>query len=47
MNESAETDTPGIRITCAPSNWRIIATNLLPRLPPGPMVVETAVDLQI
>jgi hypothetical protein len=43
VNESAETDTPGIRITCSPSNWRIIATKLLPRLPPGPMVVETAV----
>ena len=43
MNESAEMDTPGIRITCAPSNWRIIATNLLPRIPPGPLVLETAV----
>ncbi len=43
VNESAETDTPGIRITCAPSSWRIIATNLLPRISPGPIVVETAV----
>jgi hypothetical protein len=44
VNESAETDTPGIRITCAPSSWRIIATNLLPRTSPGPTVlVETAV----
>ncbi len=43
VNESAETDTPGIRITCAPSSWRIVATNLLPRLSPGPPVVETAV----
>ena len=42
MNESAEIDTPGIHITCAPSNWRIIATNLLPRIPPGPFVLETA-----
>jgi len=43
VNESAETDTPGIRIVCAPSNWRIIATNLLPRISPGPIAVETAV----
>lgn len=39
-NESFETDTPGIRITCSPSSWRIVATSLLPRLSPGP--VETA-----
>lgn len=32
QNESAETDAPGLRITCAPSTWRIVATNLLPRL---------------
>jgi hypothetical protein len=31
-NESAETDTPGIRITCAPASWRIVATNLVPRI---------------
>ena len=31
QNESAETDAPGLRITCAPATWRIIATNLLPR----------------
>ena len=43
VNESAETDTPGIRITCAPSSWRIVATNLLRRLPPGPIILETAV----
>jgi hypothetical protein len=41
-NESVETDTPGIRIRCAPTSWRIVATNLLPRLSPGPIVVETA-----
>ncbi len=38
-NESFETDAPGIRITCAPSTWRIVATSLLPRLSPEP--VET------
>jgi hypothetical protein len=32
LNESVETDTPGIRIRCAPSTWRIVATNLVPRL---------------
>jgi hypothetical protein len=34
VNEAFETDTPGIRIRCAPATWRIIATNLLPRVPP-------------
>lgn len=29
--ESAETDTPGLRITCAPGSWRIAATTLLTR----------------
>jgi hypothetical protein len=29
--ESAETDTPGLRLTCAPSAWRIVALNLLTR----------------
>jgi hypothetical protein len=31
QNESAETDAPGLRITCAPATWRVVATNLLPR----------------
>lgn len=29
--ESAETDTPGLRLTCAPAAWRIVALNLLTR----------------
>ncbi|PYS24263.1 MAG: hypothetical protein DMF72_05420 [Acidobacteria bacterium] len=29
--ESAETDTPGLRLRCSPSTWRIVATNLLTR----------------
>jgi hypothetical protein len=29
--ESAETDTPGLRLTCAPGAWRIVALNLLTR----------------
>jgi hypothetical protein len=36
-NESFETDTPGIRIRCAPATWRIVATNLLPRVSPNSM----------
>jgi len=42
MNESVETDTPGIRIRCAPTSWRIVATNLLPRLSPGMTGMEMA-----
>jgi hypothetical protein len=30
--ESAETDTPGLRLRCAPATWRIVATNLLDRV---------------
>ncbi|HEV2707808.1 MAG TPA: hypothetical protein VGV59_17950 [Pyrinomonadaceae bacterium] len=30
-NESAEVDTPGLRLTCAPTTWRIVATNLVTR----------------
>ncbi len=30
-SESAETDTPGLRLTCAPAAWRIVATTLLTR----------------
>jgi hypothetical protein len=29
--EQAETDTPGLRLRCAPAAWRIVATNLLTR----------------
>ncbi|MDQ2977211.1 MAG: hypothetical protein M3R69_17590 [Acidobacteriota bacterium] len=35
VNESSETDTPGIRIRCSPATWRIVATNLLPRVAPN------------
>ena len=34
VNEVFETDTPGIRIRCSPASWRIVATNLLPRVAP-------------
>ncbi|MDQ2922123.1 MAG: hypothetical protein M3R52_11005, partial [Acidobacteriota bacterium] len=35
VNEAFETDTPGIRIRCAPTTWRIVATNLLPLVAPN------------
>jgi hypothetical protein len=31
QREQAETDTPGLRLRCAPTAWRIVATNLLTR----------------
>ena len=31
QGERAETDAPGLRITCAPRTWRIVAKDLLPR----------------
>ena len=35
VNEAFESDTPGIRIRCAPATWRILATNLVPRVAPN------------
>ena len=35
VDESFETDSPGVRIRCEAATWRIVATNLLPRLPPN------------
>jgi len=34
-NESFETDTPGARIHCAVSSWRVVATSLIPRVVPN------------
>lgn len=34
-NESLEADSPGIRVTCSPVSWRIVATSLIPRVPPS------------
>ncbi len=34
-DESFEADAPGIRIRCSPATWRIVATNLLPRVSPN------------
>ncbi|HEX5964444.1 MAG TPA: hypothetical protein VFY51_00885 [Pyrinomonadaceae bacterium] len=35
-DESFETDSPGVRIRCQATTWRIVATHLLPRTPPTP-----------
>ena len=35
VDESFETDSPGLRIRCEATSWRIVATNLLPRMPPN------------
>lgn len=37
VDESFESDTPGVRIRCEAITWRIVATNLLPRTPPIPV----------
>lgn len=34
-DESFETDAPGLRIRCEATSWRIVATNLLVRMPPN------------
>jgi hypothetical protein len=38
QNESADTDAPGLRVTCAPSTWRVVATNLVVRAPEQTML---------
>jgi len=47
--ESAEVDTPGLRLTCSPATWRVVALNLLTRTadiakpaPPAPPDADTA-----
>jgi hypothetical protein len=42
VDESFETDSPGLRIRCEASTWRVVATNLVPRIPPNaPITVVT------
>ena len=42
VDESFETDSPGLRIRCEASTWRIVATNLVPRiLPNAPITAIT------
>jgi hypothetical protein len=38
-DESFETDMPGLRIRCEAATWRIVATNLLLRMPPNAPIV--------
>lgn len=47
--ESAEVDTPGLRLTCTPTTWRVVALNLLTRTAdnakpaqPAPPAADTA-----
>src|SRR5262245_24960653 len=40
VDESFETDSPGIRIRCEATTWRIVATHLLPRSPATPPPVR-------
>ena len=48
--ESAEVDTPGLRLSCSPSTWRSVATNLMTRAAdvaqpvPPPPPVEAVVE---
>ena len=35
VDESFETDTPGVRIRCEVATWRVVAAHLLPRMPPN------------
>jgi len=39
-DESFESDSPGVRIRCEATTWRIVATNLLPRVPPNPPTIQ-------
>lgn len=39
VDESFETDSPGVRIRCETNTWRIVATHLLPRMPATPPTV--------
>lgn len=40
VDEAFETDSPGVRIRCEATTWRIVATHLLPRAPSTPPVIQ-------
>ena len=40
VDESFETDAPGTRIRCEATTWRIVAHNLVPRVPPNAPIAE-------
>jgi hypothetical protein len=42
VNESFETDAPGLRIRCEAASWRIVATHLLPRNVPNTTMAPLA-----
>jgi hypothetical protein len=42
VDESFESDLPGLRIRCEAATWRIIATNLLPRIAPNAPIATLA-----
>lgn len=42
VDESFETDTPGLRIRCEAASWRVIATHLLPSIPPNTQIATLA-----
>ena len=44
--ESAEVDTPGLRLRCSPSTWRIVANNLMTRTADAAKPAETALPPQ-
>ena len=46
-NEEAETDAPGLRLTCAASSWRIVATNLVTRTPEATLPAAAAPPAQL
>ena len=41
VDESFETDAPGIRIRCAPATWRIVANSLIPKVSANASSVTT------
>jgi len=45
VNESAATDTPGLRLRCSPATWRIVATNLLTRAADVAKPAETVTSI--
>jgi hypothetical protein len=42
VDESFETDSPGLRIRCEARTWRVVATNLVPRMPPNAPIATLA-----
>lgn len=50
VDESFETDSPGLRIRCDATTWRIVAKALVPRMPPNtpiPVLVRAGSNLVI